>query len=57
MQFRCRTAYRVLSILGQGGFGKTFEVRDRDGTRKVLKVLTYIEPLGVELFQREANVL
>ena len=49
--------YRVLSVLGQGGFGKTFEVRDRDGTRKVLKVLTYIEPLGVELFQREANVL
>ena len=49
--------YRVLSVLGQGGFGKTFEVRDRDGTRKVLKVLTYIEPKGVELFQKEANVL
>ncbi len=49
--------YRVLSVLGEGGFGKTFEVRDRDGTRKVLKVLTYIEPKGVELFQKEANVL
>ena len=49
--------YRVLSVLGQGGFGKTFEVRDRDGTRKVLKILTYIEPKGVELFQKEANVL
>ena len=49
--------YRVLCVLGQGGFGKTFEVRDRDGTRKVLKVLTYIEPKGVELFQKEANVL
>ncbi len=49
--------YRVLSVLGQGGFGKTFEVRDRDGTRKVLKVLTYTEPKGVELFQKEANVL
>ncbi|MEG4285711.1 serine/threonine-protein kinase [Microcoleus sp. A006_D1] len=49
--------YRVTIVLGQGGFGKTFEVRDRDGTRKVLKVLTYIEPKGVELFQKEANVL
>ena len=49
--------YRVITPLGEGGFGKTFEVRDRDGTRKVLKVLTYIEPKGVELFQKEANVL
>ena len=49
--------YRVLKPLGEGGFGKTFEVRDRDGTRKVLKVLTYTEPKGVELFQKEANVL
>ncbi|PSB26061.1 hypothetical protein C7B69_12090 [filamentous cyanobacterium Phorm 46] len=49
--------YRVLSVLGQGGFGKTFEVTDRDGTRKVLKVLINNDPLGVELFQREAHVL
>jgi serine/threonine protein kinase len=49
--------YRVTTILGQGGFGKTFEVRDRDGTRKVLKVLINNDPLGVELFQREAHVL
>ncbi|MEG3841475.1 protein kinase [Microcoleus sp. herbarium14] len=49
--------YRVITYLGQGGFGKTFEVRDRDGTRKVLKVLTYTDPKGIELFQREANVL
>jgi serine/threonine protein kinase len=49
--------YRVIRALGEGGFGKTYEVRDRDGTRKVLKVLTYIEPKGVELFQKEANVL
>jgi serine/threonine protein kinase len=49
--------YRVITILGQGGFGKTFEVRDRDQTRKVLKVLINNDPLGVELFQREAHVL
>ena len=49
--------YRVISVLGQGGFGKTFDVRDRDGTRKVLKVLINNDPLAVELFQREAHVL
>ncbi len=49
--------YRVIQYLGAGGFGRTYEVRDRDGTRKVLKVLTYTEPKGVELFQKEANVL
>ena len=51
------TRYRVIQYLGQGGFGITYEVLDRDGTRKVLKVLTYTEPKGVELFQKEANVL
>ncbi len=51
------TRYRVIQYLGEGGFGITYEVRDRDGTRKVLKVLTYTEPKGVELFQKEANVL
>jgi serine/threonine protein kinase len=49
--------YRVITVLGQGGFGKTFAVRDRDGTQKVLKVLMNNDTLGVELFQREANVL
>lgn len=49
--------YRVIRALGEGGFGKTYEVRDRDGTRKVLKVLTYNDPKGVELFQKEAIVL
>jgi CHAT domain len=50
------TRYRVIQPLGQGGFGITYEVRDRDGTRKVLKVLTYTDPKGVELFQKEAIV-
>ncbi|MCC3446056.1 MULTISPECIES: protein kinase [unclassified Microcoleus] len=52
------TRYRVIRPLGQGGFGITYEVRDRDdGTEKVLKVLTYTEPKGVELFQKEATIL
>src|SRR4028119_372082 len=57
--------YRVTCQLGSGGFGKTYEVSDRashtvgdrDGTPKVLKVLTNNDPKYVELFQREAQVL
>jgi eukaryotic-like serine/threonine-protein kinase len=49
--------YRVVSILGEGGCGKTYEVSDRDGAAKVLKVLSRNEPKHVELFQREAQVL
>lgn len=49
--------YRVIRALGEGGFGKTYEVRDRNDARKVLKVLTYNDPKGVELFQKEAIVL
>ncbi|MCC3430749.1 MAG: protein kinase [Microcoleus sp. PH2017_04_SCI_O_A] len=49
--------YRVIRGLGEGGFGRTYEVRDRDATRKVLKVLMNNDTLGVELFQREASVL
>ncbi len=48
--------YRVLKLLGEGGFGKTFEVDDA-GTRKVLKVLRKTYPKAVYLFQREAEVL
>ena len=49
--------YRVMRLLGQGGCGKTFEVSDRDGTPKVLKILINNHPKYVELFQREALVL
>ncbi|MDJ0796338.1 MAG: hypothetical protein QNJ51_05805 [Calothrix sp. MO_167.B12] len=50
--------YRTIKELGQGGFGKTYEVRDvRSNTRRVLKILTNNEPKAVELFQREAEVL
>jgi parallel beta-helix repeat protein len=50
--------YRVASILGGGGFGKTYAVRDaRINTLKVLKVLINNHPKAVELFQREAEVL
>ncbi|MBW4493430.1 MAG: protein kinase [Oscillatoria princeps RMCB-10] len=48
--------YRVVQLLGEGGFGKTFEVDDA-GTRKVLKVLRKNYPKAVYLFQREAEVL
>jgi serine/threonine protein kinase len=49
--------YRVTQQLGGGGFGKTFEVSNRDGRPKVLKVLINNHPKYVELFQREAQVL
>ncbi len=49
--------YRVLSMLGAGGCGKTYEVIDRDHHRKVLKILTNNDPKYVELFQREAQLL
>jgi serine/threonine protein kinase len=49
--------YRVLKQLGQGGFGNTFEVDDKCGKTKVLKVLTEKNPKAIELFQQEARVL
>jgi len=49
--------YRVTHQLGKGGFGKTYEVSDRNGVPKVLKVLTNNDAKNVELFQREAQVL
>ncbi len=49
--------YRVLELLGQGGFGLTYHVLDLDSRPKVLKVLTDNYPKYVELFQQEAQVL
>ncbi len=57
--------YRVVKLLGSGGFGKTFEVSECASrtlgepscTPKVLKVLIKNHPKTVELFQREAAVL
>jgi eukaryotic-like serine/threonine-protein kinase len=49
--------YRVLALLGEGGFGKTYEVSDLDGFKKVLKILSRNEPKYVELLQREAQFL
>lgn len=48
--------YRVVRVLGKGGFGQTFEVDD-GGTPKVLKVLLHNDQLVISLFQREAEVL
>ena len=49
--------YRARSLLGEGGFGKTFEVVDDRGKLKVLKVLIDSNPKAVALFKREAQVL
>lgn len=49
--------YRVVRLLGSGGFSKTFEVSEPNGTLNVLKVLTDPQPKAVELFEREAAVL
>jgi len=48
--------YRAANILGSGGFGKTYEVKE-GSTAKVLKVLMNNSSKAVELFQREAQVL
>ncbi|MDJ0569597.1 MAG: serine/threonine-protein kinase [Pleurocapsa sp. MO_192.B19] len=44
-------------LLGQGGFGLTYQVLDLNSQPKVLKVLTDNHPKYVELFQQEAHVL
>ncbi len=50
--------YRVISQLGGGGFGKTYEVSEaRSPIRKVLKILVNTDTKSVELFQQEAEVL
>lgn len=48
--------YRVIRQMGEGGFGKTFEVDD-SGKKKVLKVLLITYHKAVSLFEREAKVL
>ena len=49
--------YRVQRLLGQGGFGLTYQVLDLNSKPKVLKVLTDNHPKYVELFRQEARVL
>lgn len=49
--------YKVLEQLGGGGFGTLWEVRDRSGTAKVLKVLRLNDPEAISLFEQEATVL
>ncbi|RCJ21902.1 hypothetical protein A6770_04510 [Nostoc minutum NIES-26] len=48
--------YRVIRQLGEGGFGKTFEV-SQNNILKVLKVLMLDDSKAVSLFQQEATVL
>jgi len=50
--------YRVSRLLGEGGFGKTYEVMQKgSNTPKVLKVLINNAPKAVELFEREIQSL
>jgi serine/threonine protein kinase len=49
--------YRAIKVLGEGGFGKTYEASDLGVSNKVIKVLINNSPKAVELFQREAEVL
>ncbi|AFY58987.1 serine/threonine protein kinase [Rivularia sp. PCC 7116] len=49
--------YKVVKYLGGGGFGKTYEIKERNATSKVLKILHNNFPKAIELFQREAEVL
>ncbi len=58
-----KNRYRVVRLLGRGGFAKTFEL-DEQGTKKVLKVLDLSrfshlkrKEIVVDLFQREAEVM
>ncbi|MFM6008897.1 MAG: 4-Cys prefix domain-containing protein, partial [Sphaerospermopsis kisseleviana] len=48
--------YRIIRQLGEGGFGKTFEV-SQSNVLKVLKVLILDDSKAVSLFQQEARVL
>ena len=49
--------YKVVKYLGGGGFGKTYEIKERNNNLKVLKILHNNFPKAIELFQREAEVL
>jgi eukaryotic-like serine/threonine-protein kinase len=49
--------YRALSILGEGGFAKIYEVKDRNDPIKALKVQSHNGPKYVELFRREVQAL
>ncbi len=49
--------YRVKHLLGEGGFGKTFEIADEQDKPQVLKILTDTNPKAISLFKREAQVL
>jgi serine/threonine protein kinase len=49
--------YRVIQMLGEGGFSKTYEVRDGARNPKVLKVLSKDSPKAIKLFKQEAEIL
>lgn len=59
-----KNRYKVIKVLGRGGFARTFEIIDTQGIQKVLKVLDFsrvchenFQEIVVNLFRREADVL
>jgi serine/threonine protein kinase len=49
--------YRVLKQLGEGGYGKAYEVLDSDDQFHVLKILIKLDKKSIELFNREIDVI
>ncbi len=59
-----KNRYKVVKILGRGGFAKTFELLDDKEIKKVIKVLDFSrlvneksKDIVINLFRREADVL
>lgn len=52
-----KNRYRVIRKIGEGGFGKVWEVEEK-GTRKVMKVMgSFCSQKHIDLFQQEAKIL
>jgi hypothetical protein len=49
--------YRVVKQLGEGGYGKAYEVLDSDDQFHVLKILIKLDKKSIELFNREIDVI
>lgn len=50
-------AYRAFKQLGEGGYGKTYEVLDSKDQYYVLKILVKLDDKSIELFKQEIDTL